>query len=71
MNKFVSSLLATIAYSKHNLAIWTSETDLGFFKSGETCRLSWEDCSYWGYSYLGSEAILQGGLDNYWNDGSA
>jgi hypothetical protein len=71
MNKFVSSLLATIAYSKHNLAIWTSEADLGLFSSGTTCALTWTDCSYWGYSYLGAEATLEGGLDNYWNDGSA
>jgi len=71
MNKFVSSLLATIAYSKHNLAIWTSDTDLGLFSSGTTCITSWTDCSYWGYSYLGAEATLEGGLDNYWNDGSA
>jgi len=71
MNKFVSSLLATIAYSKHNLAIWKSETDKGLFSSGTTCNTSWIDCSYYGYNYLSSEAILKGGLDNYWNDGSA
>ena len=72
MNKFVLSLLATMAYTKHNLAIWKSEADLGFFSSGGlSCGTDYSDCSYYGYNFLAAEASIAGGLDNYWNDGSA
>jgi hypothetical protein len=75
MNRFVSALLATIAYSKqHNLAFWTSSEDYGLFYSGTTCfdnseSTDWSDCSYYGLKTFGSEAILSWGLNNYWNDG--
>jgi hypothetical protein len=71
MNKFVSALLATVAYSKHNLAQWTSGTDKGFFSSGTTCPSSWTDCAYWGFTYAEGDASISWGLSNYWNDGSS
>ena len=70
MNKFVSALLATVAYTKHNLAQWYSATDFGFFNSGTTCGASWTDCVYWGQSYAEGDAVIAWELDNYWNDGS-
>jgi hypothetical protein len=71
MNKFVSALLATVAYTKHNLAQWTSSSDLGLFSSGTTCVASWTDCLYWGMSYAEGDAVIAWELDNYWNDGSS
>ena len=75
MNKFVYALLATVAYSKYNLAEWTSADDFGYFYSDEIeCALlaagSDSTCSYYGFSYAAGEAYLSWGLSNYWNDGT-
>ena len=62
MNKFVSALLATVAYTKNNLAQWTSGSDLGYFYSGTTCLADatsdWSDCIYWGESYAEGDAVI-------------
>jgi hypothetical protein len=75
MNKFVSALLATVAYSKHNLASWTSGSNKGLFSSGgATCATDstdWSDCTYWGQTYAEGDASISWGLSNYWNDGSS